>query len=171
MRINRIIRIRLLFFVLPIVLVMQVACHRVGPTDMVTRSDVTQYDDLELIIQTVSFDCVKSGDPIQIRFTVKNAGRRIMTADSIERPALDIAIGYSSSSEASILWSAQNPAQVVHHLVWQPGESKTIEMTWIVPGRSYSPGQTIQVAGWLTDGKFTPTAIVEVCLGGHVQGR
>ncbi|MBI5033544.1 MAG: hypothetical protein HZB51_23730 [Chloroflexi bacterium] len=104
------------------------------------------------------------GEPVLIRFTVTNTGQKPDTVESADQPVMDIIVRVVGG-ETLLTWSEQNPDKVSHHLEWQPGESKVIELTWTPkegdvyigathnifltgllywgPGRSQSAGVTI----------------------------
>lgn len=145
------------------------ACNRSAET---VQSAGAAYNQLGLLIELGRSDCVQIGVPVPIQFTVKNYARSPITIESRDKPVMDIYIRMTNLSREPISWSSENPSQVVHRLVWQPGDSKSIEMTWTVPAGEYPPGQTISIDGVLSEDQTQSqtggqAASLDVCLGSH----
>jgi hypothetical protein len=107
--------------------------------------DKNNYDTLLLDLESDSTR-TQPGIPIQMRFTVKNAGERIWILESQDTPVMDIVIlGIGDQVLAS--WSSRNPEQLSHRLEWKPGESKTIELIWIPTQADYDAGEYYRPLG------------------------
>jgi len=92
-------------------------------------------DNLVLELQ-VSDRCPNYGETVTIRATVTNRDSRPFIVELKDRPLLDISIGYSYStpSETLIRWSDGKPlTSELTRLELEPGESKSVEMAWVVP--------------------------------------
>jgi hypothetical protein len=72
----------------------------------------------------------RANEPIKMQFTVSNRGQRHIIIESTNTPVMDINVEEFGRTPVIPSWSAQNPDQVVHHLEWKPGETKTIELVW-----------------------------------------
>ncbi len=112
-----------------------------------TLSGIAVLDDLVGTIQ-VDQDLGHIGQPVHIVFTIKNQtllwNGRVQTIECQSKPVIDIRVGYGQEEFAS--WSAQQPPdKIPHRLVFQPGESKTIELTW-VPDES-KRGMPVVISG------------------------
>ncbi|MBI5033542.1 MAG: hypothetical protein HZB51_23720 [Chloroflexi bacterium] len=112
--------------------------------------------------------CLKSGDSLDIRFTVSNVGNELFVLETKDSPVLDIVIReYGRSIYA---WAEQNPGQVQHRVEWQPGESKTVNVKWQLPQKEYAH-EALQIAGLIseTDVRYgqrtAQSAFITLCLG------
>ncbi len=82
--------------------------------------------------------CVKSGDTIKLRSTVTNEGKQTEVIQLTDHPVLDIMIRDRSRNGLSaddkiIHWSdGKTITPDVRRLELKPGESKTLEMDWVV---------------------------------------
>lgn len=101
-------------------------------------SDTAEVDVLILKVETDRSQA-QVGVPIQIRFTVTNTGTRMRVAES-DKPVMDVTVRALGSDEDLQVWSVEHPDQVAHRLVWQPGESKTIEWAWTPKAEDVSSG-------------------------------
>jgi hypothetical protein len=72
---------------------------------------------------------VRVGEPVHMRFTIKNVGSKPWVIESQDTPVMDIRVDVVGDGTL-LTWSVQNPAQVSHRLEWKPGESKVIEWSW-----------------------------------------
>jgi len=130
---------------------------------------VAPADRLGLKIEVDKVDCLKGGDMINIRYSAENQSSTIYSVDSMDKPTLDIRITRRAKLLAE--WTKQFPDKIVHQLEWQPGETKTIEMTFTVPEDQFAPGETLDVVGWLHDPRLGPgkpdtfTVVASLCLG------
>ena len=106
------------------------------------------YNDLRIII---SADRHKAdgGDSVRIRFTVVNYGDEIQVLESEEKPILDIWVHYYDGAyEMEEWWSdGREITPEMKRLQLSPGESKTIEMTWIAWDEGYAAGESVHLLG------------------------
>ena len=76
------------------------------------------------------------GTTIQIRYRVTNTGDEPEIIELADRPVMDISIRFESQvthEHIVIRWSdGREVTDDLRRLVWEPGETKTLEMTWIV---------------------------------------
>jgi len=114
-------------------------------------SQTTSYDTLILKFET-DRSKVRVGEPVPIRFTIKNVGNKPYMVESQNTPVMDIRV---DGDGTHLDWSEQNPNQIAHHLEWQPDESKVIEWTWI-------PRQEDVYIGAYHD-----IALIGILFGGH----
>lgn len=89
----------------------------------------------------------KSGEPVQITFTLKNEGfvqtGKPEILQTRTKSVMDIVIGYSTEEFAR--WSKQQPPdKVLHRLELAPGHSETIQMTWVPDERAQGHPVLIQ---------------------------
>ncbi|MBI5033543.1 MAG: hypothetical protein HZB51_23725 [Chloroflexi bacterium] len=110
--------------------------------------------------------CLKSGDSLNISFTVTNEGQKPVVHESKDKPVLNLTIVESPSMEIVSSWADQNPDKLQHRVEWQPGESKTLNLKWQIPQKEYAHQELI-ITGLVSEtnpehGQF---AIVEMCLG------
>lgn len=97
----------------------------------------------------------KVGEPVHITFTVVYTDRyNTHKAEIIKltsRPVMDIRVGYATDDFAR--WSDLQPAdQDLRRLVLEPGESRTIEMTWVPDKRTRNLPVLIQgILNWADD--------------------
>jgi len=116
----------------------------------------------------VSRDRVSAGDRVDIRFTVDNFGNRTEIIESENGPVMDIFINTEGPAgiprETDVQWSdGRDITPDMRRLELGPGESRTIEMTWIA---EQGTGYVAHVVGGLYDdehGQFG--ARVDVCAG------
>lgn len=115
----------LFFFVLALLLS---SCSRAEPVSMTSGVDIggTLVDEI-----WAGSDCVQPGDNVQFRATVTNKSATTQVIESKDKPVLDIWIG----SDVAVIahWSDGKPLTPdLTRLELKPGESKTIEMNWLV---------------------------------------
>ncbi len=73
-----------------------------------------------------STSCAQPGDTIHLRATATNRGNRVWIVDTKDEPVFDILF--------PIRWSAGKPLTAdLTHLELQPGQSKSIEMDYVLP--------------------------------------
>ncbi len=73
---------------------------------------------------------VAVGQSVHMQFTITNTRHQTEVVETKDRPVMDITVDDAASHNTLLSWSSQHPDQVAHRLEWQPGESKTIELTW-----------------------------------------
>lgn len=107
------------------------------------------------ILLWVSHQVVNVGQPLQISFTASNRGREIADFQTQSKPVMDINIGGTKRSgepTGFLRWSDGKPLTAdLTHLQLKPGESKTIEMTWI-PDERFKDG-IMSINGFLRFGE------------------
>lgn len=81
-----------------------------------------------------SAKCVKAGDTLTVRAIVTNHDSRTHLVELKDQPVLDLFIGYRTpTGSTSISWSNGKPLTIdLTRLELQPGQSKSIEMQWVV---------------------------------------
>lgn len=81
-----------------------------------------------------SAKCVQPGDTLVARATVVNHGPTAQVIELTDRPVLDLSIGYRTLEGSTIIrWSdGKSLTQDLTRLALQPGESKRIELRWVV---------------------------------------
>jgi hypothetical protein len=105
-----------------------------GPFEMNQHS--RRVDDFGIIISADRF-YTGAEEPVRIRFTVTNDGDDEEFRESEEGPVMDIRVGYRG--EISDWWSdGREITPEMKKLELTPGETRTIEMTWIPPDIDYS---------------------------------
>lgn len=93
-------------------------------------SNTTVVNDL-VITMWISNPCVQPGDTVHLRATVVNEGTTIEVVDLRDNPVLDIEILLDSNK---VRWSDGKPlTAALTHFEIEPGQSKSIEMEWLVP--------------------------------------
>lgn len=145
-------------------LVMQVACDT-------GKNDAAVYNDLVLKFYA-DHSVVRLGEPVHMRFTIKNSGVESAVLESKDTPVMDIAVTPYGSDEIFLTWSAQNSDRVAHRLEWQPGESKTIELTWTSKQGEiwYGAPRDVGLSGFLyRDSKTVQDALIIVCASNVCQ--
>ncbi len=108
-----------------------------------------------------------AGDTINLLFTVKNIGDETEVIEIDDEPVMDILVRQGDHYEREVYWSdGREITPEMRRLELAPGESKTIEMTWVPIGSSDA-----QVAGIVL--KKTPRGerdmirvYFEICIGG-----
>jgi hypothetical protein len=85
--------------------------------------------DFIIVEMWASTSCAQPGDTVHLRATATNTSNRVTwTVDMKDEPVFDIT--------APIRWSAGKPLTPdLTHLELKPGESKSIEMDYVVPKR------------------------------------
>ncbi len=85
----------------------------------------------------VSQERASVGDSIDIVFTVKNVSDETQVIEIDDGPVMDIVVGQGSSYQREAWWSDVNEfTPEMSRLELDPGESRTIEMTWVPIGRT-----------------------------------
>ena len=85
----------------------------------------------------VSQEPASVGEPIDLVFTVKNDGDEVEIIEIDEDPVMDILVGQGDHYEREVWWSdGREITPEMRRLELAPGESKTIEMTWVPIGSS-----------------------------------
>lgn len=89
------------------------------------------------------------GESVDIRFTVENIGEKTRVIELADRPVMDISISFD---DVPIRWSdGREMTPELTRLVLEPGESKTLEMTWVADERARNV--LVGVAGVLRYGE------------------
>ena len=99
----------------------------------------------------VSQNPASVGEPIDIGFSVKNIDDETQIIEIDYGPVMDIKVRQGSVSKPEVWWSDVNEVTPeMRRLELAPGESKTIEMTWVPPGTiGDQNGPDARVAGFL----------------------
>jgi len=115
----------------------------------------------------VSRSLPKVGQPLEIRFTVENPTDQteVIQLDEKQGPVMDTCIGFGSADMTIECWSdGREITPEMRRLELAPGESKTIEMTW-VPDKK-ADGYPVSVNGILNWGGEYPSYVpVHICVG------
>lgn len=118
------------------------------------NTDTWGFNDLGLQIW-VDKTQVQVGMPIQIRFSVTNVGDEAEVIELADRPVMDIWISFESwavPGRTTIYWSdGREITGDMRRLVLQPGETRTLEMTWTID--PLARDRTVNVAGILRFGE------------------
>ena len=105
--------------------------------------------------------------PVKIRYTVDNFADQIevIQLEEKQEPVMDILIGFGSGGDRTrIYWSdGREISPEMRGLELAPGESKTIEMTW-VPDET-AEGWPVTVSGILHREHRYQDASVMICVG------
>jgi hypothetical protein len=126
----------------------------------------TRYQDLVLQIST-NRTRANVGDEVAIHFTVTNDGKQPVQISSEDRPVLDLQVDVAGSDEVLFSWVALHPDQAAKELIWQPGETKTIDAVWTPTRQGFYNGRNVFLAGLLSkDSKIVQSAGILICLGG-----
>ncbi len=131
----------------------------VAPPEPVSRNSVV--DDLNVEIWASS-RCVKPGETVSLRASVMNFGNRVQAIELKDKPILDIVFGNPDNGRR---WSDGKPLiPDLTRLKLKPGESKTIEMNWIVPAEtSFGPVQISAILNYNNKGdRVVPGVNVDV---------
>jgi len=89
------------------------------------------YGDLELRLW-ISRDKPRVGQPVDIQFTVINHGTARWVIELPEASVMDIRVSTGAGIPRPIYWSdGREITPEMRRLELAPGESKTIEMTWV----------------------------------------
>lgn len=98
-----------------LILLTQTACD--------TGASDRQIYDSDMVLEFYSSrSLARAGEPILIRFVVKNIGSRSIVIQSVDTPVLDISIEQVGGPEM-FSWSRRNPDKAIHRSEWKPGES------------------------------------------------
>jgi hypothetical protein len=102
-----------------------------------------------------SAKCVKAGDTLTVRATVTNRDSQTRLVELKDQPVLDLVIGYHGvTGDTSIRWSDGKPlSTALTHLELKPGESKSIEIRWVVVDPA--PSTVGITARFIDDARFT----------------
>jgi len=107
------------------------------------------------------------GEPVKIRYTVKNPTDQIevIQLEEKQEPIMDIRIHFGAGSHwTTLYWSdGQEITPEMRRLELAPGESKTIEMTW-VPDET-AEGYIVSVSGILHREPMYQDVSVDICVG------
>ncbi|MGB8646560.1 MAG: BsuPI-related putative proteinase inhibitor [Anaerolineae bacterium] len=128
-------------------------------------TQVTRYQDLRLQFQT-NRTYAGPGDQVQMHFTVTNIGKQPVQINSQNGPVLNIKVYDVNGGEILFSWAALYPDQAATQLVWQPGETKTIDAIWTVTQKEYYSGRSVNLEGSLNEGtEIVQAAGMQACLG------
>jgi hypothetical protein len=109
------------------------------------QTNGTGVGDLSITIWT-SHHSVQVGQPLQIRFTARNRGHQTVIYQTQNRAIMDIIV--AGFQVGGLAWSDGKPlTPELTRLELQPGQEKTLEMTW-VPDARYER-VVVHVGGYL----------------------
>ena len=107
------------------------------------------------------------GEPVKIRYTVKNPTDQteVIQLEEKQEPVMDILIGFArGEGRTRLYWSdGREITPEMRRLELAPGESKTIEMTW-VPDET-AEGWIVTVLGILHREQRYTDVPIEICVG------
>lgn len=107
------------------------------------------------------------GEPVKIRYTVKNPTDQteVIQLEEKQEPVMDIVIGFGpGGGRTRIYWSdGREITPEMRRLELAPGESKIIEMTW-VPDET-AEGWPVRVSGILHREHRYQDVPVHICVG------
>ena len=99
------------------------------------------------------------GEPVQIRFTVRNIGKEVEAIQLEDKLVMDILVGNGQAER----WSERREITPdMRRLELGPGESKTIEMTWD-PGEG--TGYPVLIKGILRSPQSYQDVMLDICVG------
>jgi hypothetical protein len=139
------------------VLLLETACG------MIVR-DTTYHDTLRLDFEA-NRDQAQVGEPVHMRFVIKNIGKQPIVIESQDTSVMDIIVQVVGG-ETLLSWSARNPEKASHRIGWKPNESRVVELTWIPKqGDIYSGAyRDIYLTGLLSeDSRLVRAAGVRIC--------
>ncbi|MGB8647846.1 MAG: BsuPI-related putative proteinase inhibitor [Anaerolineae bacterium] len=153
------IKYRLAMIVALSLTILLAACDWDGGTQ------VTRYQDLRLQFQT-NRTHAGPGDQVQMHFTVTNTGKQPVQINSQNGPVLNIKVFDVNGGEILFSWAALHPDQAATQLMWQPGETKTIDAAWTPTQQEYYSGRSVNLEGYLNEGtEIVQAAGMQACLG------
>jgi len=121
----------------------------------------------------VSQKQVSVGQPVAIRYTVDNFGDRteVIQLEEKQEPVMDILVFFGPlGSTTTIYWSdGREITPEMRRLELAPGESKTIEMTWI-PDK-WATNESVRISGILNRERMHQDVSVDVCVGSCYLGH
>lgn len=118
----------------------------------------------------VNRDKLQPSEPVHIRFTVTNTSTggtgKPQVLESKSTPLMDIQV--HTVGRELVRWSAQQPPDLLpQRIELAPGQSKTIELTWVPDGRvGYS---SVDIVGILVWDKSGHTADATVSFPGRLD--
>ncbi len=154
-------------FALFFFLIWQAGCTLLGDSGLASGADSGV---LHLGVSS-NYSRVKPGNNVRIRFGVRNKGNETIVLESPDTPVMDIRVKVVGGPEL-LTWSSQNPDKVSHRIEWKPGESKVIELTWLVRQEDVTYGHPydIDLAGFLnSNSKSIQAAGISVCASNVCQ--
>ncbi|TAH49599.1 MAG: hypothetical protein EYC68_16940 [Chloroflexota bacterium] len=138
-----------------------VACSRFAATDgLVNESDYNVNFRLRLHVDR---DRLRANEPVTATLSLTNIGKQAQAIESQGTPVLNLYIEDIVSHENYATWSVEHPDLVTHRLQLQPGESKTIQLTWILEPEDAFSGKTVSINGLLYE-RSTPVKGLDVLL-------
>lgn len=116
----------------------------------------------------VSNDNPQPGEQVRIHLTLTNETTHVHVVELVNRPVVDIVIDYRVLNESIVVrWSdGKTLTSGLTRLELKPGESKSIEMNWVVDRRAF--GETVGISGYfiysasLTDYPVHPAIVIPV---------
>ncbi len=133
------------------------------------KSEVVDVGNLEGRIW-VDHTKLHADEPVHIIFTLTNTGRLATELPEVlsskSESIMDIRVYLNEDELAS--WSArQPPGQIPHHLELAPGQSKTIEISWVPDERAVLSG--VWILGSVTLNEQGQGTVAKVHLTGEFE--
>jgi len=120
----------------------------------------------------VSQERVSVGEPVMIRYTVDNPTDRteVIQLEEKQEPVMDILIGFGPGGGGTKLhWSdGREITPEMRRLELAPGESKTIEMTWVPDKKAMN--NIVWIHGILNREQMYQDVPVDICVGSCYLG-
>ena len=112
------------------------------------RGDIIVYLDVSAV-------CPKPGETLYTRATVKNWGSQTYRVDLTDQPVFDLSIGFRGEPGKNVVkWSGNKPlTSDLTHIELKPGESRTIELNWVVENTDFGVVTASFIEGqrWIND--------------------
>jgi len=107
------------------------------------------------------------GQPVKIRYTVDNPTDRteVIQLEEKQEPVMDIEIHFGAGSDwTTLYWSdGREITPEMRRLELAPGESKTIEMTWVPDEKA--GGYPVSIRGIINREQMRQYVPVHICVG------
>ncbi len=120
----------------------------------------------------VSRSLPKVGQPVQIRHTVKNPTdhTEVIQLEEKQEPVMDIRIHFGPlGGTTTLYWSdGREITPEMRRLELAPGQSKTIEMTWVPDKRATN--EIVWVSGMLNREQRSQHVPIDICVGSCYLG-
>jgi|GEM_PF-2147104 len=121
----------------------------------------------------VSQKQVSVGQPVAIRYTVENIRERteVIQLEEKQEPVMDIFVFFGRLANTTrIYWSdGREITPEMRRLELAPGESKTIEMTWI-PDK-WATNESVRISGILNRERMHQDVSIDICVGSCYLGH
>ena len=115
----------------------------------------------------VSQGRVSVGQSVHIRYTVENDGNQteVIQLEEKQEPVMDIRVRFAVGSDwTTLCWSdGREITPEMRRLELAPGESKTIEMTWIPDEKATN--ESVRISGILNREPMYQDVSIDICVG------